>query len=180
MTTASKITLVRVALIPVYMVLMLMGYTIPALLIFILASVTDFIDGYIARHYHQVSDFGKFLDPLADKLLVIAAMVIFVQWGRMPAWALMIVLAREFAVTGLRLVAVGNGRVIAAGWSGKIKTASTMVGLCVMMGAPAIPFLSGIASVLDVIVNWVIVITTVISGVEYFCKNWDALGLTKK
>ena len=138
MTTASKITLIRVVLIPVYMVLMLLGYTIPALIVFIVASLTDFVDGQIARRCNQVSDFGKFLDPLADKLLVIAAMVIFVQWGRMPSWALMVVLTREFAVTGLRLIAVGNGRVIAAGWSGKIKTASTMVGLCVMMAAPSI------------------------------------------
>ena len=180
MTTASKITLVRVVLIPVYMILMLGGYPIPALVVFIIASLTDFIDGYIARHYHQVSDFGKFLDPLADKLLVIAAMVIFVEWGRFPSWALMIVLAREFGVTGLRLVAVGNGRVIAAGWSGKIKTASTMVGLCVMMAAPSIPGLAAAAEVLDVVICWIIVVTTVVSGAEYFVRNWDVLGLSGK
>ncbi len=177
MTTASKITLARVVLIPVYMLLMLLGYAIPALIVFILASVTDFVDGYVARHYHQVSDFGKFLDPLADKLLVLAAMVIFVQWGRMPAWALMIVLTREFAVTGLRLIAVGNGRVIAAGWSGKVKTASTMVGLCLMMAAPTL--FPAALPVLDTVVCWVIVVTTLYSGVEYFMKNWDVLGLGK-
>ena len=171
MTTASKITLVRVVLIPVYMILMLLGWTIPALIVFIVASLTDFADGYIARHYNQVSDFGKFLDPLADKLLVISTMVIFVEWGRMPCWALMIVLTREFAVTGLRLIAVSNGRVIAAAWSGKIKTASTMVGLCVMM-VFSYP-------VLDTIVNLVIVVTTLFSGIEYFYKNWDVLGLKK-
>ena len=87
MTTASKITLARVVMIPVFMVLLLLGYNIPALVVFIVASCTDFVDGYIARHYHQVSNFGKFLDPLADKLLVISCMVIFIQWGRMPAWA---------------------------------------------------------------------------------------------
>ena len=114
MTTASKITLVRVALIPVYMVLMYLSKGVPggflwgALAVFIVASLTDFVDGQIARRCNQVSDFGKFLDPLADKLLVIAAMVIFCEWGKMPAWAVMIVLTREFAVTGLRLVAVGN------------------------------------------------------------------------
>ena len=114
MTTASKITLVRVALIPVYMVLMYLSKGVPggflwgALAVFIAASLTDFVDGQIARRCNQVSDFGKFLDPLADKLLVIAAMVIFCEWGKMPAWAVMIVLTREFAVTGLRLVAVGN------------------------------------------------------------------------
>lgn len=172
MTTASKITLIRVAMIPVYMVLMLIDWVIPALIVFIVASITDFIDGYVARNYDQVSDFGKFLDPLADKLLVIAAMVIFVAWGRMPSWALMIVLTREFAVTGLRLVAVGNGRVIAAGWSGKIKTASTMVGLCLMMFFDV--------AALDVLVCLIIVATTLISGIEYFWKNWDVLGLSEK
>ena len=179
MTTASKITLIRVVLIPVYMVLMLRGYTIPALIVFIVASLTDFVDGQIARRCNQVSDFGKFLDPLADKLLVIAAMVIFVQWGRMPSWALMVVLTREFAVTGLRLIAVGNGRVIAAGWSGKIKTASTMVGLCVMMAAPSIAPLAAAQELLDCIIVWIIVLTTLISGIEYFCKNWDVFGLKK-
>ena len=172
MTTASKITLARVVMIPVFMVLLLLGYNIPALVVFIVASCTDFVDGYIARHYHQVSNFGKFLDPLADKLLVISCMLIFVQWGRMAAWAVMIVLAREFAVTGLRLVAVESGRVIAAAMSGKVKTCSTMVGLCLMI------FFSGIPT-LDWIVTLVIVVTTVVSGVEYFVKNWDVLNLGK-
>ncbi len=171
MTTASKITLARVAMIPVFMVLLLLGLNWWALAVFIVASLTDFVDGYIARHYNQVSDFGKFLDPLADKLLVISAMLIFIQWGRMPAWIVMVVLAREFAVTGLRLVAVQGGRVIAAGWSGKLKTASTMVGLCLMI-AFSVP-------VLDTVVSWVILLTTLYSGVEYFVRNWDVLGLGK-
>ena len=94
MTTASKITLVRVAMIPIFMALLLLGYRWIALAVFILASVTDFVDGYVARHYNQVSDFGRFLDPLADKLLGAACMLIFVEWGRMPAWAVMIVLTR--------------------------------------------------------------------------------------
>ena len=134
MTLASKITLLRVAFIPAYMVFMYLSdaqsglWMWLALGVFILASITDYIDGQIARKCNQVSDFGKFLDPLADKLLTIAAMVMFCQWSMMPAWALMIVLTREFAVTGLRLVAVGKGKVIAAGWSGKVKTASTMIG----------------------------------------------------
>jgi CDP-diacylglycerol--glycerol-3-phosphate 3-phosphatidyltransferase len=168
MTTASKITLVRVILIPVFMALLLLGHNFLALAVFIVASCTDFVDGYIARHYNQVSNFGKFLDPLADKLLVISCMVIFIQWGRMPAWAVMIVLTREFAVTGLRLVAVESGRVIAAGWLGKIKTACTMVGLCVMLALTQWP-------VLDLVVTIIIVVTTLVSGVEYFAKNWDVL-----
>ena len=174
MTTASKITLVRVAMIPAYMVTMYLSggsaglWMLISLAIFIVASLTDFIDGYIARKYKQVSDFGKFLDPLADKLLTIAAMSMFCEWGVFPAWALMIVLTREFAVTGLRLVAVGNGTVIAAGWSGKVKTASTMIGLCFMMAFPGVGWLG-------ILVNAVIVITTVYSGVEYFIQNGKCL-----
>jgi CDP-diacylglycerol--glycerol-3-phosphate 3-phosphatidyltransferase len=174
MTLASKITLVRVAFIPLYMVLMYLSGGNPGLwmwlglAVFILASVTDFIDGQIARKLNQISDFGKFLDPLADKLLTIAAMVMFCQWGRMPAWALMVILAREFAVTGLRLIAVGKGKVIAAGWSGKIKTTCTMLGLCVWMAFPTV-------EILGWIITSVIVLTTVYSGVEYFVRNWKCL-----
>ena len=139
-----------------------------SLVIFIIASLTDFIDGYIARHYNQPTDFGKFLAPLADKLLTIAAMAMFCEWGVFPAWALMIILTREFAVTGLRLVAVQKGNVIAAGWSGKVKTASTMVGLCAMMAVPGI-------AILNWIVITIIVATTLYSGVEYFVQNWKCL-----
>ena len=174
MTTATKITLLRVVMIPAFMLTMYVSggtaglWMFVSLGIFILASVTDFIDGYIARHYNQTTDFGKFLDPLADKLLTIAAMTRFCLWGVFPAWALMIVLTREFAVSGLRMVAGPKGKVIAAGKSGKFKTASSMIGLCVMMAFPGIDIL-----------NWVviamIVITTVYSGVEYFIQNWNCL-----
>ena len=174
MTTASKITLARVALIPIYMVLLYMSHGQSGIFMwlalagFVIASLTDFVDGYIARHYNQVSDFGKFLDPLADKLLTLAAMCMFCQWGSFPAWALMIVLTREFAVSGLRMVAAPKGKVIAAGMSGKFKTASTMVGLCIWMVFPG-------SAVLGTIVMWMIVITTVFSGVEYFIRNWNCL-----
>ena len=119
-TTANKITMARMVLIPVFLVLAYTGHMMWALAVYIIACLSDFADGYIARHYNQVSDFGKFLDPLADKLLVTAAMLVFVQWGRMPAWAVMIVLTREFAVSGLRMVAASGGKVLAAGGSGKI------------------------------------------------------------
>lgn len=174
MTTASKITMVRVAMIPAFMVTMYLSggesgmWMYISLAIFIIASLTDFVDGYIARHYNQTTDFGKFLDPLADKLLVIAAMTLFCEWGMFPAWALMIVLTREFAVTGLRLIAVQKGNVIAAGWSGKVKTASTMVGLCILMALPEIEILRWIVLV-------VIVVTTLYSGIEYFVQNWKCL-----
>ena len=178
MTTASKITLVRVAMIPAYMVTMYLSggqsglWMFISLALFIVASLTDYVDGQIARKCNQVSDFGKFLDPLADKLLVIDCMCILCEWGMMTAWALMIVLAREFAVTGLRLVAVQNGTVIAAGWSGKVKTFSTMVGLCVVMAFPTVAWINTVVMV-------VIVVTTLYSGVEYFIQNWKCLGLSK-
>ena len=174
MTTASKITLVRVFLIPVMMVTLYLSggqsgtWMWVSLGIFVVGSLSDYVDGQIARRCNQVTDFGKFLDPLADKLLTIAVMTVFCQWGRFPAWALMIVLTREFAVTGLRLVAAPKGRVIAAAWSGKVKTASTMVGLILWMLLPE-------STVVGLIVSAVIVLTTVYSGVEYFIKNWSCL-----
>lgn len=164
-TTANKITIFRIILIPVFMVLAYQNLFGWALAVYIIACLSDVADGYIARHYNQVSNFGKFMDPLADKLLVVAAMLLFVEQHRMPAWALLLVVAREFAVTGLRLIAVDNGRVIAAAWSGKIKTASTMVAICLML-LWNIPWLNTVCWV-------VIVVTTVYSGVEYFVKNHD-------
>ncbi len=175
MTTANKITIVRVILVPVLVLLMYLdfpGHMYWALAVFLIASLSDFADGYIARHYNQVSDFGKFMDPLADKVLVLAAMAMFVEWNVMPAWVLIIVLAREFAVSGLRLIAVDNGRVIAAAWSGKIKTACTMVGIMLMMAF-------GIPMELDWLntaVSIIIAVTTLYSGAEYFMKNKDVLS----
>ena len=174
MNTANKLTMLRVALIPVYLIVLYWGFagaTYVALAIFIVASLTDFVDGYIARHYNQVTDFGKFMDPLADKILVLSSMLWFCQVGRLPAWAVAIVVAREFAVSGLRLVAVDNGRVIAAGWSGKVKTFSTMVCLCLMH----LP----ISGWLDWVCVAVIAVTTLYSGVEYFVKNKDVLNWSK-
>ena len=174
MTLATKITFLRVLMIPAYMVTMYLSggeaglWMWVSLVIFILASLTDYVDGQIARKCNQVSDFGKFLDPLADKLLTIAAMSMYCEWDVFPAWALMIVLTREFAVSGLRMVAGPKGKVIAAGKSGKFKTASTMVGLCVMMAFPGIYWL-------EMAVLVMIVATTVYSGVEYFIQNWNCL-----
>ena len=174
MTTATKITLVRVAMIPAYLVCMYLsggqpgGWMWAGLAIFILASLTDYIDGQIARKCNQVSDFGKFLDPLADKLLTIAAMCMFCEWGSFPAWALMIVLTREFGVSGLRMIAAPKGKIIAAGKSGKFKTASTMIGLCVLMAFPTVEIVQWVVMIM-------IVVTTVYSGVEYFIQNWNCL-----
>ena len=170
MNLANKLTMLRVVMIPVYLVMWNLntpwsGYA--ALGVFILASLTDLLDGHIARSRNMITDFGKFMDPLADKVLVMTAMVCFCAGGRFPAWALVIVIFREFAVSGLRLIAVEGGRVIAAGWSGKVKTASTMIGLCVMhLSVPAL---------VDQLCIWVIVLTTVYSGVEYFIGNKDCI-----
>ncbi len=171
MNTANKLTMLRVIMIPVFMAALYVDFPfnkLVALAIFILASITDFIDGYIARHFNQITDFGKFMDPLADKLLVTAAMLWFVEVGQMPAWALLVVIAREFAVSGLRMVAAPKGVVIAAAWSGKIKTASTMVCICIML----VP----IPEILNTLCVAVILITTVWSGVEYFIKNKAAFS----
>lgn len=174
MNTANKLTMLRVILIPVYLVIWHLDFAynnIVALIIFVLASVTDFIDGYVARHYNQITDFGKFMDPLADKVLVMSAMICFCAMGRFPAWALVIVMAREFAVSGLRMVAVDNGRVIAAGWSGKVKTFATMVCLCIMH-LPVWNWLMWVCVV-------VIAATTLYSGIEYFVKNKDVINTNK-
>lgn len=171
MTTANKLTLCRVVMIPIFLVLLYVdfsGHLWAALAVFILASVTDFIDGYVARHYHQITDFGKFMDPLADKLLVMSAMVWFVEVAWMPAWAFFVVIARELAVTGLRLVAVEQGRVIAAAKSGKVKTACTMVGIILMLIFPN--------ATLRLVCVAVILVTTIYSGIEYFVKNKDVLA----
>ena len=162
------------------------GADYAALAIFIIASLTDLLDGKIARKYHLVTDFGKFADPLADKILVTAAMLWFVEVGRMPAWALLVVLLREFAVSGLRMIASDKGRVIAAGWSGKVKTAATMVCLIVMLllgpqiawaaSDPLTAMPAGWLRWIDPVCVWVIVLTTLYSGVEYFVKNRDVIA----
>ena len=171
MTTASKITVVRILLIPVFMGAALLGYQLAALFVFVLASATDWIDGYIARNYNQISNFGKFMDPLADKLLVTAALLIFVQWGRLPAWALMVVLTREFIVSGLRMMAAANGTVIAAGWSGKVKTVATFLGIILMLTTFHDSHLFGGLTV-DTLAIAAILVTTVYSGAEYLIKNY--------
>lgn len=175
MTTANKITFFRVLCIPVFIVLMYLdgpAMQYAALAVFVIASLSDFVDGYIARHYNQVSNFGKFMDPLADKMLVITAMLLFVEQGRMSGWILAVIVAREFAVSGLRLIAVEQGRVIAAAKSGKVKTACTMVGIILML---AVGQSASFSTLLDGACSIVILITTVYSGVEYFVVNRDVL-----
>ena len=183
MTTANKLTILRMALIPVFLGVLYAdfpGARYVALIVFVAASLTDLLDGYIARHYNQITNFGKFMDPLADKVLVMAAMCWFVERGRMPGWVLAVVLLREFAVSGMRLVAVEQGRVIAAGWSGKVKTAATMVCLILMLLiSQEEPNFFGKPDYVAIISNIVIVATTLYSGAEYFMKNADVFKNAK-
>ena len=173
MNLPNKLTLLRIIMIPVFVVLLYLDFpfnNLVALAVFILASITDTLDGYIARKYNLITDFGKFMDPIADKLLVTAAMLVCVDWHMMPAWVVIVVVAREFIVSALRLVAANNGRVIAAGWSGKVKTASTMVCICIM--------LLGLPQWVNAVCSAVILVTTAYSGIEYLVKNKDVLDLS--
>ena len=191
MNLPNKLTMLRIILTPIFLAVLYWGFPgadYVALAIFIIASLTDMLDGKIARKYNLVTDFGKFADPLADKILVVAAMLWFVECGRMLAWMVMIVITREFAVSGLRMIASDNGRVIAAGWSGKVKTASTMVCIVVMllMGPVLESYTQALTSFsapfppvfivwIDPVCCWVITLTTLYSGVEYFVKNKDVI-----
>ena len=180
MTTASKITLVRVVLIPLVMVFMYLSdgsagspWLWAALGVFIIASISDYVDGFIARKYNQVSDFGKFLDPLADKLLVCSALICLVELSRIPSWMVVIIIAREFTISGFRLIAADNGVVIAASYWGKFKTTFQMIAVCLMIAD--IPALS----LLTTIITWIAVILTVVSLVDYLVKNKDVMKETK-
>lgn len=182
MNTANKLTLLRVIMIPAFLVVLYMNppfASVLALFIFILASLTDLLDGHIARKYNQTTDFGKFMDPLADKCLVVAAMLWFVEVRQMPAWALLIVVVREFAVSGLRMQAANLGKVIAAGWSGKVKTAATMVCICIMLVLPDLTFLAMIGGLINTLCVAVIVITTLYSGIEYLMVNRKVFATMK-
>lgn len=170
MTLANRITVFRIVLVPVFLLAEYLGKPGLAFALFITASFSDLLDGYIARHYNQITVLGKFMDPLADKILVLAAMCYLIDAGSMPGWAVAIVIFREFAVSGLRLVAAQKGLVIAAGWSGKVKTAVTMVALCAML-----LFLNNAYIWLNALCTALIVLTTVYSGFEYFLKNAHVL-----
>ncbi len=173
MNLPNKLTIFRVILIPFFVVLLLFDLTAYdkwiALAIFIVASLTDFLDGHIARKYNLVTNFGKFMDPLADKLLVCSAMICLVELSRIPAWVVIIIIAREFIISGFRLVASDNGVVIAASYWGKFKTVFQMVMICLMIAD--LPPLALVTQ----IVMWVAVVLTVVSLVDYLLKNKDVM-----
>ena len=144
-----------------------------ALAIFIIASMTDFLDGYIARKNHLVTNFGKFMDPLADKLLVSAAMICLVSMDRLPAWMVIIIISREFAISGFRLIAADNGIVIAASWWGKFKTVSQMIMIILMI----MDIQNTVFQTLITVFIVIAVALTVISLIDYILKNKQVLSM---
>lgn len=176
MNTPNKLTILRVIMIPFFVFFMLadMGnarkYT--ALVLFIAASLTDTLDGYLARKYNQVTNFGKFMDPLADKLLVCSALICLMDVGKLPSWAVIVIISREFIISGFRLVASDNGIVIAASWWGKSKTISQMVMIILMIAD-----FGGVFGTLETILLYVAVILTVVSMIDYIWKNRQVLSM---
>lgn len=190
MNLPNKLTVFRMILIPVFMLVLALpldwgtlqvaGAQLPvthlvAAIIFIVASLTDLADGKIARKYKLVTNFGKFADPLADKLLVMTALIFFVQFGWVPAWMVAIVVIRELAITGLRtLIVENNGKVLAAAMPGKIKTASQMIAISffllhdIVFAMANIPF--------AMIMIWIALLATIYSGIDYFYKNRDVFS----
>lgn len=181
MTTANKITIIRFIMIPIMLVIIyinplkddigFLNLSIGAFIfavLFVIAALTDFLDGYIARKYNQITTFGKFLDPIADKVLVLVAMLYLmtIDPTRVPLWAVMIVIVREFVVTSIRLIAVDQGLVIAASPYGKIKTASTMVALVILLFNDF-----GMTPWIGNIIFYFAILMTLISGIDYFMKN---------
>ena len=214
MTTANKITLTRIAMIPFFIYFAAQPMliidetrylaafptsTVIALVLFCVASFTDFLDGYVARKYNQVTDFGKFVDPLADKLLVASALILFVEQKAMAGWMVCVILARELIITSLRVVAANKGRVLAATWTGKVKTCVQIGGIIIIYlyyiivgalasGAAGLCFVTADgptsaifvlradgAPLLLTIVGWVVTLVTIYSGYDYLKKNWDLI-----
>ena len=224
MTTANKITLTRIAMIPFFLYFASQSMivydkaasaetliptfhfptaTVVALVLFCVASFTDFLDGYVARKYNQVTDFGKFVDPLADKLLVTSALVLFAEQGALAGWMVCVIIARELIITSLRVVAANKGRVLAATWTGKVKTCVQIGGIIaiylyyIFIGAvgsgafdsmtvssdgsfsatSTVMFLTGTDGYPTFVyfVGWVVTLVTIYSGFDYLRKNWDII-----
>ena len=174
MNLPNKLTILRVIMIPFFVLFLLtnLGGSASkwiALALFVIASMTDWLDGYLARKYNLVTNFGKFMDPLADKLLVCSAMICLVEMGRIPAWIVVVIISREFIISGFRLVASDNGRVIAASYWGKFKTVSQMLMIILMIADIAA------LGLLTQIMMWIALVLTVVSLVDYLIKNKDVL-----
>ena len=175
MNLPNKLTVLRVCMIPFFVVMLLLNggenqtYRYIAAAIFIVASLTDMLDGKIARKYNLVTNFGKFMDPLADKLLVCSALICLVDLKQLPAWMVIVIISREFIISGFRLVASDNGIVIAASYWGKFKTTFQMIAVVLLIvGIPAL-------SMVTTAVVWIALVLTVISLVDYITKNVNVL-----
>lgn len=194
MNLANKLTMIRIFLVPVFLIFITVEDipygSIIATVVFIIASLTDQLDGHIARSRNQITNFGKFMDPLADKLLVTAALVSLVELNLVPGWAVVVILAREFAVSGLRTLAASDGIVIAASWWGKIKTVTQMIAILLLLikvninsSVSAInfvnnnSFLSGFLAYVPETMMFIAVLITIISGIDYFVKNKNAISM---
>ena len=187
MNLPNFLTIIRMALVPVFIVFFYMGqdgahlYTVLAFAVFLAASLTDAVDGYIARKNNLITNFGKLMDPLADKVLTIAAFIVFVDVGIVAAWMVIVILAREFVITGLRGVAASEGVVIPAGMSGKLKTVFQMLAICLILFSLV---LNGelfgfwlFISISSMVCLWIAVVLTIYSGIEYFWKGRKLLSL---
>ena len=175
MNLPNKLTVVRMALVPFFVAALLLSMTNDslkwvALALFVIASLTDFADGYIARKYNLITNFGKFMDPLADKILTISGMICLIELGRIPSWIVIIIVAREFIISGFRLVAAENGVVIAANYWGKFKTTFQMIMIILMiMNIPQLQILTDI-------VMWIALALTLISLWTYIMANKQVLA----
>lgn len=183
MNLPNKLTMLRVILIPFFVLFMLLDVTSAskwiALAIFAIASLTDLADGKIARKYNLVTNFGKFMDPLADKLLVCSAMIALIELGSIPAWIVIVIIAREFIISGFRLVASDNDVVIAASYWGKFKTTFQMVMVILMIVELALAdmgILLGWLHIVTIVVMWIALVLTIVSLIDYLVKNWGVMG----
>lgn len=179
MNTPNKLTVSRMIMVPFFVLFMLTGLGGEAgkwisLAIFVVASATDWLDGYLARKYHLVTNFGKFMDPLADKLLVCSAMICLIETGKLAAWIVIVIIAREFIISGFRLIAVENGVVIAANYWGKFKTVSQMIMIILLIAD-----LGGIFSIMEAVFVWLSVALTIISLITYIWQNKNVLSAEK-
>lgn len=180
MNLPNKLTIFRVILIPFFVFFLLFPYfegygNYIAVSIFIIASLTDMLDGMIARKYNLVTDFGKFMDPLADKLLVCAAMICLIERGQIPSWVVIVIISREFIISGFRLIASDNGIVIAASYWGKVKTVCQMVMIIVLIMDIPHPYFE----FLEIVLIYASLVLTVVSLIDYLIKNKSVLSSQK-
>lgn len=177
MNTPNKLTILRVIMIPFFVCFMLLDITGAAdkwiaLAIFVVASLTDTLDGYLARRDNLVTNFGKFMDPLADKLLVCSAMICLIDTGSLPSWVVIIIIAREFIISGFRLIASDNGIVIAASWWGKLKTISQMLMVIVLIAD-----LGGVFDTVGIVLIVIATVLTIVSLLDYLWKNKQVISM---